>query len=142
MFHLGGHPKALELLASYVKQGTDRARTLIATFEQAARAVDDRLAAKRQDRGRKLLVDSVLAQVPEERLPSFDRLCLLEEPLPAEELEALLSAGGIPNPPANLSWLRSHGLLARKVSATALTGGDAVHRLLASRRETALAERG
>jgi tetratricopeptide (TPR) repeat protein len=42
---------------------------------------------------------------------------------------------------ADLDWLRTHGLLARTVAPSALEGGDAVHRLLASRRQGALAAR-
>ncbi|MFY9826753.1 MAG: CHAT domain-containing protein [Thermoanaerobaculia bacterium] len=141
MFYLGGHPKALELLGGYLKERTDRARTLIESFGQVTEVVDAKLAGKRQERGRALLVDTVLAEVPEERLPSFDRLCLLEEPLPSQELIDLLAADGRSHPSSDLAWLRDHGLLARKVSPTALSGGDAVHRLLASRRENALAER-
>jgi|GEM_PF-2819335 len=139
MFHLGGHPKALELLGGYLKGRPDRARTLLENFEEAVESVDRRLAAKRQERGRSLLVDTVLAEVPAERLPAFDRLCLLEEPLPSEELDSLLVAEGIDK--SDLAWFRNHGLLARKVAPSALAGGDAVHRLLASRRENALADR-
>lgn len=79
--------------------------------------------------------------MPEERNPALDRLCLLEEPLPTAELEELLAAGGLPQPASDLDWLRAHGLLARTIAPSALAGGDAVHRLLASRRQTALAER-
>lgn len=139
LFHLGGHPKALELLGGYLKGRPDRARTLLENFGEVVETVDRRLAAKRQERGRSLLVDTVLAGIPAQRLPAFDRLCLLEEPLPSEELDSLLLAEGIVNP--DLAWFRDHGLLARKVAPSALTGGDAVHRLLASRREKALAER-
>ena len=141
MLHLGGHPKALELLGGYLRGRPDRARTLLENFGEAVETVDRKLAARRQDRGRRLLVETVLAEVPEARLPAFDRLCLLEEPLPAEELENLLAADGIAHPGSDVAWLRDHGLLARKVSPTALTGGDAVHRILASRRENALAKR-
>ncbi|MFY9821652.1 MAG: CHAT domain-containing protein [Thermoanaerobaculia bacterium] len=141
MLHLGGHPKALELLGGYLKGRPDRVLTLLENFGEAVESVDRKLAAKRQERGRSLLVDTVLAEVPRERLPAFDRLCLLEEPLPSEELISLLTAEGIAQPASNLAWLRDHGLLARKVSPSALAGGDAVHRLLASRREKALAER-
>jgi tetratricopeptide (TPR) repeat protein len=141
MFHLGGHPKALELLGGYLRRKPDRARTLVENFGEAVETVDRRLALKRQERGRQLLVDTVLTEVPEERLPSFDRLCLLEEPLPSEELGTLLADDGISHPASDLVWLRDHGLLARKVSPTAISGGDAVHRLLASRRKEALVER-
>jgi tetratricopeptide (TPR) repeat protein len=141
MFHLGGHPKALELLGGYLKGRPDRVRTLLGNFGEAVEVVDRRLAAKRQERGRSLLVETVLAEVPEERLPAFDRLCLLEEPLPSEELDSLLAAEGIAQPTSNLAWLRNHGLLARKVAPSALAGGDAVHRLLASRRGHALVGR-
>jgi tetratricopeptide (TPR) repeat protein len=139
MFHLGGHPKALELLGGYLKGRPDRVRTLLENFGEAIESVDRRLAAKRQERGRSLLVETVLAEVPEERLPVFDSLCLLEEPLSSEELDSLLVAEGIGNP--DLAWFRNHGLLARKVAPSALAGGDAVHRLLASRRGGALTER-
>ncbi len=141
LIHLGGHPKALELLGGYLKGKPDRARTFLANFGKAVETVDRKLSAKRQERGRSLLVETVLEEVPEERLPTFDRLCLLEEPLPSEELETLLAADGISRPGADLGWLRDHGLLARKVAPSALSGGDAVHRLLASRRQNALAER-
>jgi tetratricopeptide (TPR) repeat protein len=141
LLHLGGHPKALELLGGYLKGKPDRARILLINFGEAGETVDRRLSAKRQERGRSLLVETVLADVPEERLPTFDRLCLLEEPLPPEELGALLAADGIVHPTADLAWLRDHGLLARKVAPSALSGGDAVHRLLASRRQSALTER-
>jgi tetratricopeptide (TPR) repeat protein len=141
LIHLGGHPKALELLGGYLKGKSDRARTLLANFDEAVETVDRKLSAKRHERGRSLLVETVLAEVPEERLPTFDRLCLLEEPVPSEELETLLAGDGIPRPAADLAWLRDHGLLARKVAPSALSGGDAVHRLLASRRQNALAER-
>ncbi len=141
MFHLGGHPKALELLGGYLRGRSDRVRTLLENFGEAVASVDYRLASKRQERGRSLLVDTVLAEVPEERLPTFDRLCLLEEPLPSDELDSLLAAEGIAHPASELAWLRNHGLLARKVAPSALAGGDAVHRLLASRREHALAKR-
>src|SRR6185295_13962513 len=104
-------------------------------------AVDTDLAAEFQEKGRKLLVNHVLATVPEERRPSFDRLCLLEMPLPTEELDVLLTAEGVMAPAADLGWLRDHGFLARTVAPSALTGGDAVHRLLASRQREALAER-
>jgi tetratricopeptide (TPR) repeat protein len=107
----------------------------------AVAAVSEDLKAEQQIKGRRLLVDNVLATVPEERRPTFDRLCLLEVPLPAEELEALLAAEGIANPAADLGWLRDHGFLARTVAPSALTGGDSVHRLLASRQQMALAER-
>jgi Domain of unknown function (DUF4062) len=60
-----------------------------------------------QEKGRKLLVDKVLATVPPERRPAFDRLCLLEAPLPSEELETLLAAEGIENPSGHLGWLRA-----------------------------------
>lgn len=141
LLHLGGHPKALELLGGYLKGKPDRARTLLANFGEVVETVDRKLSAKRQERGRSLLVETVLAEVPEERLPTFDRLCLLEGPLPSEELETLLAADGLAHPAADLSWLRDHGLLARKVAPSALSGGDAVHRLLASRRQNALTER-
>ena len=141
MFYLGGHPKALELLGGYLKGRPDRVRTLLENFGEAVKSVDSRLAAKRQAQGRSLLVETVLAEVPEERLPAFDRLCLLAEPLPSEELDSLLAAEGIAHPASELAWLRNHGLLARKVAPSALAGGDAVHRLLASRREHALAGR-
>ena len=133
--HLGGHPKALELLGRYIDEKPDRAKALLKDFGPAIQAVDRRLSAKHQERGRSLLIETALSQVPPERLPTFDRLCLLDEPLPAEELEELLSAEGIDNPSAEISWLRDHGLLARKVSSTAIMGGEAVHRLLSSRPE-------
>ncbi|HEX6904040.1 MAG TPA: tetratricopeptide repeat protein [Thermoanaerobaculia bacterium] len=141
--HLGGHPKALELLGGYLRGKPDRARTLLKNFGPVIQTVDRKLAAKHQDRGRSLLIETVLSQVPPERLPTFDRLCLLEEPLPAEELEILLSADGISDPVSDIAWLRDHGLLARKVSQSAIVGGDAVHRLLSSRPEqqNALANR-
>jgi hypothetical protein len=141
LFHLGGHPKALELLGGYLRGRPERARTLLRRFEEAVESVTDRLGAKQQARGRQLLVETVLAEVPDARRPAFDRLCLLDMAFPAEELEALLEAEGLADPAGDLAWLRDHGLLARKVSPEALTGGDAVHRLLASRQQHALAER-
>ncbi len=133
--HLGGHPKALELLGGYLRGKPDRARTLLKNFGPAIQTVDRKLAAKHQDRGRSLLIETVLSQVPPERLPTFDRLCLLEEPLPVEELGILLSTDGITDPVSDIAWLRDHGLLARKVSPSAIAGGDAVHRLLSARPE-------
>lgn len=141
LFHLGGHPKALELFGGFLKGRPDRVRQLLADLGSALGAVEARLRADLQEKGRKLLVQNVLATVPPERRLSFDRLCLLEVPLPTEELEALLTAEGIANPAADLAWLRDHGFLARTVAPSALTGGDAVHRLLASRHQEALAER-
>jgi tetratricopeptide (TPR) repeat protein len=141
LFHLGGHPKALELLRGYLRGRPDRLRQLLADLGPALGAVDARLRAKLQDKGRKLLVANVLATVPPERRPAFDRLCLLEAPLPTEELETLLAADGLAQPAADLGWLRDHGFLARTVAPSALTGGDAIHRLLASRQQEALADR-
>jgi tetratricopeptide (TPR) repeat protein len=139
--HLGGHPKALELLDGYLRGRPDRVDQLLADLGPALDAVDARLRSEIQEKGRKLLVQNVLETVPPERRPAFERLCLLEAPLPTDELEALLDAEGIPTPAADLGWLRDHGLLARTVAPSALTGGDAVHRLLASRQREALAER-
>jgi hypothetical protein len=87
---LGGHPKALELLGGYLRDRPDRARALVASWGEAATAVDLRLAAKLQERGRRLLVEEVLAAIPEGRQPALDRLRLLANPLPAPELEELL----------------------------------------------------
>jgi hypothetical protein len=109
---LGGHPKSLELLGAYVRSGSGRAETLLASFEEAMSQVDTGLAETHQLRGRRLLVDTVLAQVPAERLPAFDRLCLLCEPFSTGELVELLAADGVAPPEADLAWLRSHGLLA------------------------------
>ncbi|MES1245196.1 MAG: CHAT domain-containing protein [Acidobacteriota bacterium] len=141
LFHLGGHPKALELLGGYLRGRPDRVSELLADLGPALEAVEAKLRAEIQEKGRKLLVANVLAAVPEERRPSFDRLCLLEAPLLTEELEALLAAEGIVNPAEDLGWLRDHGFLARTVAPSALSGGDAVHRLLASRQQDALAKR-
>src|SRR6185295_9265201 len=141
LFHFGGHPKALELLEGFLREQSDRAPQLLAGMGPTVAAVDTDLAAEFQEKGRKLLVNHVLATVPEERRPSFDRLCLLEMPLPTEELDVLLTAEGVMAPAADLGWLRDHGFLARTVAPSALTGGDAVHRLLASRQREALAER-
>jgi tetratricopeptide (TPR) repeat protein len=138
---LGGHPKALELLGGYLRGRPDRARALLARWGEAGAAVDLRLAAERQERGRRLLVEEVLAAVPAGRAPALDRLCLLAEPLPAPELEDLLAADGVAEPGAELAWLRDRGLLARTAAPSALAGGDAVHRLLASHRQQALGER-
>src|ERR1700688_3074983 len=62
---------------------------------EALETLDGKLAAARQRRGRRLLVDTVLAEVPDERRPAFDRLCLLEQPLPSDELTGLLGAEGL-----------------------------------------------
>ncbi|HXO40183.1 MAG TPA: AAA family ATPase [Thermoanaerobaculia bacterium] len=140
LHHLGGHPKALELLGGYLRGHPDRARRLLREMDSAVEAVANKLAA-RQDRGRSLLLDAVLEAVPEDREPALDRLCLLTEPLPSAEIEALLTAEGLSRPAADLDWLRAHGFLARTVAPSALEGGDAVHRLLASRRQGALAAR-
>ncbi len=141
LLHFGGHPKALELLEGFLREQPDRARQLLADMGSAVAAVGEDLKAEQQDKGRKLLVENVLATVPAERRPAFDRLCLLETPLPTEELETLLAAEGLATPAGDLGWLRDHGFLARTVAPSALTGGDAVHRLLASRQQEALAER-
>jgi tetratricopeptide (TPR) repeat protein len=138
---VGGHPKALELLGGYLRGRPERARTLLARWGEAATAVDLRLRAERQECGRRLLVEEVLAEVPAVRAPALDRLCLLAEPLPAPEVEDLLAADGVAEPGAQLAWLRDHGLMARTAAPSALAGGDAVHRLLASRRQVSLAER-
>jgi hypothetical protein len=139
--HLGGHPKALELLGGYLRGRPDRVRALLASFGQALDSVDRQLAAERQRRGRRLLVETVLAEVPDERRRAFDRLCLLDQPLPTDELVALLTSERVHEPFVELSWLRDRGLLARTIASSAIAGGDAVHRLLASRRLRALAER-
>ncbi|HYU31144.1 MAG TPA: hypothetical protein VEW48_03200 [Thermoanaerobaculia bacterium] len=141
LVHFGGHPKALELFEGFLREQPDRARQLLSGMGPAVAAVDEDLKAEQQDRGRKLLVENVLATVPPERRPAFDRLCLLEAPLPTEELEALLTAEGIAGAAGDLGWLRDHGFLARTVAPSALTGGDAIHRLLASRQQEALADR-
>jgi tetratricopeptide (TPR) repeat protein len=138
---LGGHPKALELLGGYLHGKTDRVQSLLRKLDQVVEVIDEKLSADLQKRGRKLLVDTVLESVPAERRPSFDRLCLLDVPLPSEELETLLAGEGLSDPGADLSWFRDHGLLARTIAPSALTGGDLVHRLLADRQRTALAER-
>ena len=138
---LGGHPKALELLGGYLRGKPDRARSLMKKLDEAIHIVDGKLSAKDQERGRSLLVETVLDNVPAARLPAFDRLCLLNLPFPTEELEELLTAAGVSDPVSDISWLRDHGLLARAVAPSALTGGDLVHRLLADRRRGALAER-
>lgn len=140
LFHFGGHPKALDLLGGWLRGTPDAARRFLAKLEPAGAEVEKRLAASLQERGRQLLIEDLLDQVPDERRPAFDRLCLLEAPLPGEELEALLAAGGVADPAGEIAWLRGRGLLARKVADSALEGGDAVHRLLASRRLGALAE--
>lgn len=141
MEHLGGHPKALEILAGYLRDHPERVSTLVKRFEEARRQVETELAREWQERGRKLLVGEVLAAVPGERLPTFERLCLLLAPLPSDELVELLEAEGIPDPAGDLGWLRTRGLLARAVAPSALEGGELVHRLLADRRQEALAER-
>ncbi len=138
---LGGHPKALELLGGYLRSKPDRARTLLKRMDDAIQVVGGKLSAKEQERGRSLLVDTVLESVPEARLPALDRLCLLGMPFPTEESETLLAAEGIAGPGADLGWFRDHGLLARAVAPSALSGGDLVHRLLADRRIGALASR-
>src|SRR5882724_4347664 len=140
LLHLGGHPKALELLGGYLRGRLDRARSLVRQLDEAIRVIDGKLSAKDQERGRSLLVDTVLESVPEARRAAFDRLCLLELPLQSEELESLLAAEGLPDATGDIAWFRDHGLLARAVGPSALGGGDLVHRLLASRREGALAE--
>ena len=141
MLHIGGHPKALEILAGYLDADLDRLPGLLEQFDEAVGYVEDGLASEHQERGRKLLIDAVLAGVPEERLPALDRLCLLQAPLPDGELVELLAATGVADPRRDLAWLRRHGLLARTVAPSALEGGDAVHRLIASRRQESLAER-
>ncbi|HBL31760.1 MAG TPA: hypothetical protein DD490_33470, partial [Acidobacteria bacterium] len=139
--HLGGHPKALDLLNGYLQGKPDRVAQLLADLGPALEAVDAKLRARRQVQGRQLLVDRVLATVPDDRRPAFDRLCLLAVPLPTDELEALLTAEGLAAPAADLGWLRDHGCLARTVAPSALTGGDAIHRLLVGRHQEALAQR-
>jgi tetratricopeptide (TPR) repeat protein len=141
LLRLGGHPKALELLGGYLRSKPDRALSLLRRLEEGIQAVHGKLSAKEQSRGRSLLVADVLANVPDSLRPSFDRLCLLFESLPTEELEALLAAEGIADPLAAIAWLRDHGLLARAAAPSALTGGDLVHRLLADSRRGALQER-
>jgi tetratricopeptide (TPR) repeat protein len=138
--HLGGHPKALELLGGYLRGKPDRARGIVRRLDEAIRTVDGNLSAKDQERGRRLLVDEVLESVPESRRAAFDRLCLLFAPLHSEELESLLTAEGVADANGDVAWFRDQGLLARAVGPAALTGGDLVHRLLASRRSGALAE--
>lgn len=139
--HLGGHPKALEILAGYLRDHPEQISVLVQRFEDARRHVETELARKKQARGRELLVEEVLAAVPEERLATFDRLCLLQAPLPTVELVELLEAEGAPDPAGDLRWLKTRGLLARAVAPSALDGGELVHRLLADRRQEALAER-
>jgi tetratricopeptide (TPR) repeat protein len=139
LLHLGGHPKALEILSGYLHSHPDQ--KILQRLGPAVQHIDQGLAEKQQERGRSLLVDVVLEEVPEEKRPAFDRLCLLEIPLLPEELEQLLSAEGLPDPTSNLAWLRGQGLLARKAADSALSGGDAVHRILASRQQRALADR-
>jgi hypothetical protein len=102
--------------------------------------VAGRLAAK-LERGRSLLMDAVLDAIPEERQAAFDRLWLIEEPLPTAEIKELLAVACVPRPAADVDWLRRRGLLARTVAPSALEGGDAVHRLLVSRRQGALVAR-
>jgi hypothetical protein len=138
---LGGHPKALELLGGYLRGKPDRAAMLIKSLDPAVHAVSGKLSAREQQRGRRLLVETVLESVPVERRPAFDRLCLLTLPLPSTELGQLLSEEGLAEPRADLAWLRDHGLLASTVAPSALSGGDLVHRLLADRQRTALADR-
>ncbi len=141
LHHLGGHPKALQLLGGYLRERPHRARQLLAQMGPAVEAVTARLAATQQARGRSLLLDAVLDAVPAQHLPAFDRLCLLTQPLPTAEIEALLEAEALAHPATDLDWLRTHGLLARTVAPSALEGGDTVHRLLASRRQDELAAR-
>jgi tetratricopeptide (TPR) repeat protein len=138
----GGHPKALQVLGGALQSRTEKeAERFVAQRAAAVAHVTGRLAQELQAKGRQLLIEEVLKQVPEERRPAFDRLCLLEVPLPGEELIELLAADGVDDPAGALDWLRHHGLLARKVADSALEGGDAVHRLLAEGRERALADR-
>jgi tetratricopeptide (TPR) repeat protein len=141
MHYLGGHPKALGLLAAWLADNPDRLASLLGHFQEALGYVDAALAAEDQEHGRALLLDTVLADVPDERLPALDRLALLVEPLPSDELVRLLAADGLADANADIAWLRRQGLLARTVSSSALAGGDAVHRLVATRRLGALAER-
>lgn len=138
--HLGGHPKALEILAGYLQDHPERVRTLVKRFERVSEHIAGELSREDQDRGRKLLIKEVLADVPEDRRPTFDRLCLLRAPLPTEELLDLLEAEDIETADDDLTWLRQRGLLAR-VAPSALLGGDMVHRLVAVPWKGALAQR-
>src|SRR5262249_35847574 len=97
LLRLGGHPKALELLGGYLRGRPDRPCSLVRQLGEAIRVVDGKPSAKDQERGRSPPVDTVLGSVPEARRPAFDRLCLLELPLPSEELESLLAVERLPD---------------------------------------------
>ena len=59
MRDLGGHPKALDLLDGYLKGREDRAKKLLERLDEAQGKVEAGLEARRQRRGRRLLVDQV-----------------------------------------------------------------------------------
>ncbi len=138
--HLGGHPKALELLSSWLATDADRLGRLLEEFDHVEREIHDALAApdERHHRGRQLLIDKVLADLPPDALPVLDRMSLLFAPLPTDDLVALLEETGVPRPRAAIQLLRRRGLLAIVPSPGAIEGGDTVHRLVAAHRSDAL----
>ncbi|HEX4952700.1 MAG TPA: tetratricopeptide repeat protein [Thermoanaerobaculia bacterium] len=137
----GGHPKALQLLGTYLRANKHRARRLLDRLAEAQVHVEKALEADEQGHGRQLLAGELLEEIPIELLPAYDRLCLLTVPVRSEELEALLAGEGCGQPAAALAWLRERGLLGAALVPGLGAKGEQMHRLIASRRGGALAER-